>query len=68
LPERAKADPREFAHTALGACNFAVHLPGRQIDESRRQIGDERLEAQAVFEFGTQGGVFRAHRMVASPR
>jgi hypothetical protein len=48
--------------------NFAVHLPCGQIDEFRRQIGNERLEAQAVFEFGTQGGVFRVHRMVASPR
>ena len=64
LPERAQVEAEEFAHAALGVFNFAVHLASGQIDELRRQISDERLEAEALFKFRTRVALCRAHRIM----
>ena len=51
---------------ALGIHDLAVHLVGRQIDEFRRKIGDQRLKAQALFKLGRRVGVLCVHPGLSS--
>jgi len=57
LPERAHIDAEAFADAALGVFNFVIHLARGEVHEFRRQIGNERLEAQARLEFRVGAGV-----------
>jgi len=45
----------------LGIQDLAIHITGGQINEARRQIGDQRLKTQALFKPGMRAGVFCIH-------
>ena len=64
LPERAQIKAEAFAHAALGVFDFGVHLAGGQIDKLRRHIGDDCLEAQALFKLRARADGWRRHRMI----
>ena len=64
LPKRRKIEAEQLADAALGIHDLAVHLAGGQIDEFRRKIGDQRLEAQALFEFRMRVDGYRRHRLI----
>ena len=64
LPKRRHVEAEKLAEAALGIHDLTVHLVGGHIHKSRRQIGQQRLEAQALFQFRGRVGVFRAHRII----
>ena len=51
LPEDADVQSQTFADAALGVLDLAVHLRGREVDELRRELGEQRLKPQALFQF-----------------
>ncbi len=51
LPEAGQIDPEALADATLGVPDQAVYIRGGNVDKLRRQIGDQRLESQAGFEF-----------------
>ena len=70
LPKHRKIDAERLADTAQRVLDLAVHLGGSQVDESRGEIGDERLELEKPREalcgglrpiggFGHAGRVYR---------
>ena len=51
LPKRRQVQAEALADAALGVFNLGVDLVGGKVDELQREIGDQRLESQACFEF-----------------
>ncbi len=62
LSDGAAVDVQGFADTLLRVLDGDVHVTRRQVNEGRRQIGDQPLEGEAFFECGAQDGGFRRHR------
>ena len=48
LPQHREIDPEELADTAQCVLYGTVHLAGRQVDEPRGEVGDERLELETT--------------------
>ena len=67
LPEHQKIEVEKLADAALGVHDFTVHLAGGQINEFGRKIGEQGLEAQALFKLGERVGIFPVHGLVVSP-
>ena len=64
LPPEAARDRDVWRHYGVkSALNFPLSAGG-QIDKLRRQIGDERLEAQALLKFRTRVYGWRRHRLI----
>jgi hypothetical protein len=61
----SEVEVERIADGALGIDDPAVHLASGQADEFRRQVGNQRFEAQALFEFRTPTGVSDVHRGVS---
>ena len=58
LPQRRQIQPEEFADAPLGVPDLAVNLVDWEINELDRQIGQQGLELQALFQ-GLLGPVQR---------
>ena len=61
---RRMIEAEQFRDAALGVHDLTVNFAGWEVDEFRRKISDQRLEAQALFKFWTRVGLFRGHRIV----
>ena len=54
LPEHAEVDAERLADAAQRVLDLAVHLVGREVDEARGELGDQRLETTKLLE-GSRG-------------
>jgi len=61
LPEYGAVKIEEFADAALGVYNCAVYLADGQVDKAGRDLDQQRLEAQALFQFMLQVGIRLPH-------
>jgi hypothetical protein len=50
LPKSGTVKIEEYADAAQGGFNLAVYPVGRQIDKARRQLGQQRLKFQSIFQ------------------
>ena len=56
LPERRVIKRKTLADGMLGIFNFGIHLAGGQVYESSRNLREQRLKAQALFQFRAEVG------------
>lgn len=63
LPEHGEVEVQELAHATQRVLDLAVQLAGGALDESRRDLGEEGLEREAVFghRFGDGFGMQPLH-------
>jgi hypothetical protein len=58
---------KKLTDSALRIFDFAIDLICRNVDESRRRVGYQRLEAEAFFHLGTELGIgFGDHTLLVS--
>ncbi len=62
LPEHRQIEAEELADGAQRAFDLAVHLAGRQVDEPRGELGEQRLELEQAPETPLQA-IIRASRI-----
>jgi hypothetical protein len=63
LPKRSQIQPEAFADAALGLFDLTVYLVGKQVDKASRNIGQQRLEPQALFELFQDSCCGLRHRL-----
>jgi hypothetical protein len=50
LPEHRIVEAEKLADTAQRVLDLPVHFAGRQVDESRGEVGDQRFEFETAFD------------------
>ena len=78
LPEHREIEAEQLADPAQRVLDLAVHLAGRQVDEPRGEVGDQRLELETAPEVlggglrlidrGHSGGVYPLGRVYGARR
>jgi hypothetical protein len=54
LPERGVVQSQTLANGTLCILDFPIYTIGGKVYETQRKIGDERLKAQALLQFGVE--------------